>query len=176
MKKSFTLLPLIFLTALSYGQRGFGFDAGFSTSKAPMVALKYFIDKNAASIGASYQVFNDALGKKEDEILQNDFAIGNGDFFYSIDVGYTRLLSEKFSVSGEVSFVKRKYYRNLSNNSFPVGGYHIIYDTKSEVDFGGFVTYYFNDLVGIFVGYNSIRHASIGVEFRFLKPKSQTGY
>jgi hypothetical protein len=176
MKKSFTLLPLIFLTTLSYGQRGFGFDAGFSTSKAPMLAVKYFIDKNAASIGMSYQVFNNALGKKEDDVIPGTVAIGDGHYFYSIDVGYTRILSEKFAVSGEISFASKKYYQNLSDNSFSQGGYHRIYKTESEVDVGALLFYYFSDTFGLFGGYNSIRQASIGVEFRFLRPRSATGY
>jgi|GEM_PF-1386067 len=176
MKKSFTLLSLFFLTALSYGQRGFGFDAGFSTSKAPMVAIKYFIDKNAASIGMSFQVFNDALGKKEDDVIPGTIAIGDGHYFNSIDVGYTRILSENFAISGEISFASKKYYQNLSDNSFSQGGYHRIYKTESQVNAGAFLFYYFSDAFGMFVGYNTIRQASIGVEFRFLKPKSTTGY
>jgi len=176
MKFFFTLLLLIFLTALSYGQRGFGFDAGFSTSKAPMVAVKYFVEKNAASIGMSYQVFNDALGKKEDDFIPGTTVIGDGHYFYSIDIGYTRILSENFAVSGEISFASKKYYQNLSDYSFSQGGYHRIYKTESEVDVGAFLFYYFSDTFGMFGGYNSIRQASIGVEFRFLKPKSKTGY
>jgi len=170
MKKHLALLSMAWVTLASYGQRGFGFDVGFTTSKAPMVALKYFLDKNAASIGVSYQIFNDALGSKEDVYTPGTVtAIGDGDYFYSIDVGYTRVLSDNFALSAEVSFVKREYYQNLSDYSFSEGGYHIIYKTKNEVGFGGFLTYYFSDVVGLFAGYNSTRKAAIGVQFRFLK-------
>ena len=65
MKKVLLLLIIIFsATFLTHAQRGFGFNVGMSTSKAPMIAVKYFVDKNAGSIGFSYQVFNDALGSK----------------------------------------------------------------------------------------------------------------
>ena len=168
MKKQLALLSMAWVTVACFGQRGFGFDVGFSTSKAPMVALKYFLDKNAASIGFSYQFFNDALGSKEDALIPGTIAIGDGDYFYSVDAGYTRVLSDNFALSVEVSFVKREYYQNLSDNSFSEGGYHVIYKTKNEVGFGGFLTYYVSDLVGLFAGYNSTRKAAIGVQFRFL--------
>src|SRR5213076_2123158 len=111
MKRYLALTVLIFMTMVCYGQRGFGFDLGFSSSKAPMLDVKYFLDKNAASIGVTYQFFNDALGSKEDAIIPGTTAIGDGDYFYSIDIGYTRILSEHFSGSAEVSFATRRYYQ-----------------------------------------------------------------
>lgn len=171
MKKYLGSTALIFMTVISYGQRGFGFDLGFSSTKAPMLDVKYFIDKNAASIGVTYQFYNNALGSKEDAIAPGTYAIGDGDYFYSIDIGYTRILSEHFSGSAEVSFATRRYYQNLSDNSFSEGGYHIIYKTKSEVGIGGIVTYNFNDMVGIFGGYNTVRHAFFGVQLKFVKYK-----
>ena len=66
MKKYSILLLALFFVMIATSQNGFGLDVGIGTSKAPMIAVKYYFDKNAASIGASYQVFNDALGKKKD--------------------------------------------------------------------------------------------------------------
>ena len=174
MKKYLASLTVVFMTAIVYGQRGFGFDLGFSTSKAPMVAVKYYLGKNAASVGASYQIFNDALGKKEEEIVSGgDVAIGDGHYFYSIDIGYTRVLSEKVSLSGEVSFAKKSHYQNLSKNDF--SQYHRILDTDSEVGVGGFVIYNFSEVFGLFGGYNSVRQATVGIELRIVKEKKR-GY
>ena len=64
MKKYLVLATVIFLVIFSNAQKGFGFDLGIATSKAPMFDVKYFLNENAFSIGLSYQVFNDALGKK----------------------------------------------------------------------------------------------------------------
>ena len=108
MKKYLVLLPSTFLSSFAYAQNGFGFDVGMATSKAPMIAVKYYLDKNAPSIGFSYQVFNDALGKEEDLEAWRVLAIGDGDYFYSFDIGYTRVLSEKFSIGGEVSIRDKK--------------------------------------------------------------------
>lgn len=170
MKKySIVLLSLFFIT-LAHGQRGFGFDLGLGTSKAPMIAVKYYLDKNAASIGGSFQVFNDALGKKQD-LVQGSTAIGDGYYYYSFDIGYTRVLSENFSIAGEVSIGTKKHYQNLRDDSAPSGGYHRILSTESVFGGGGFIFYNINETFGIFAGYNSLREATFGLEFRFLSEK-----
>src|SRR5689334_21728342 len=109
MKKLLLLLIIIFSAIFSFGQapqKGFGFDLGYSTSRTAMADVKYFIDKNAFSLGYSYE-FNDALGKKQKGIIPGTTAIGDGDYFSSVDIGYTRVINEKFSVSGEVSIGQR---------------------------------------------------------------------
>ena len=169
MKRVLVLTVVIFFVTFSFGQQGFGFGAGFSTSKAPLINFKYFFGQNAVSLGASYQVFNDALSKKEDSFLPNAVVIGDGDYFYSIDVGYTRMISDNFSISGEISFGKKKFYQNVTDDSFSQGGYHVIYKTESKIGAGVFATYYFNETFGIFAGYNSLRQASIGIDVRFVK-------
>jgi hypothetical protein len=168
MKKYLVLVPSIFFVLLASAQKGFGFDVGISTSKAPLVAVKYFFDKNAVSLGATYQIFNDALGKKNDYIPGTP-AIGDGDYFFSVDVGYTRVLNENFSVSGDVSIGQKKYYQNLSDDNFSQGGYHYIYKTKSQVGGGAYVTYNFNINFGLFAGYNSMRGGTFGLEVRLFK-------
>jgi len=170
MNKYLILIPSVFFVLLTSAQTGFGFDAGIGTSKAPMIAVKYFFGNNAASIGATYQVFNDALGKKHD-YLAGTTAIGDGDYFYSIDVGYTRILNENFSISGDVSIGEKKYYQNLRDDNSPQGGYHQIYKSKSQVGGGAYLTYNFNTSFGLFAGYNSLRGGTFGLEFRFLKDK-----
>jgi hypothetical protein len=170
MKKNLLLLTVIFLVTFSYGQdqqKGFGFDLGYSTSRAAMADVKYFIDKNAFSLGFTYE-FNDALGKKSKDIIPGTTAIGDGDYFFSVDVGYTRVLNEKFSVSGEVSIAEKKYYQNLSDNNFSEGAYHRIYKTTSTAGIGGILTYNLTDLFGIFAGYNSLRELDFGMQFKFL--------
>src|SRR5215467_9183546 len=153
MKRVLLLTIIIFFVTFSFGQQGFGFGVGFSTSKAPFVNAKYFFDKNAVSIGASYQAFNDALGKKHDVMPSDTFVIGDGDYFYSIDLGYTRMINEKFSISGEVSFGKKMFYQNIGNSSYSDGGYYINDKKKSEIGGGVFATYYFSETLGVFAGY-----------------------
>ena len=169
MKKSLAFFACIFIVSLATAQKGFAFDVGISTSKAPMVAVKYYFDKNAVFAGATYQVFNDALGPRHDELLPGSTGIDDGDYFYSIDVGYTRVLSDKFSIAGELSFGKRRYFWNFSKDDFTAGGYHWIHKTKSEFGGGGLLFYNFNQTFSLFAGYNSIREGTFGLEVRLFR-------
>ncbi|HEV8504811.1 MAG TPA: hypothetical protein VGQ53_05410, partial [Chitinophagaceae bacterium] len=149
-------------------QRGFGFDLGLSTSKAPMLAVKYYIDKNAPSIGFSYTLFNDMLGEKK-ELAFGDTAIGSGWVFYTWDIGYTRVLSDRFSISAEFSFGQKKQYQNIRDDNAPSGGYHRYIDQKSVAGVGGLLLFNINQTFGLFAGYNSIREGTFGLEVRLFK-------
>jgi hypothetical protein len=171
LMKKYLIVSFILSLAIGVsGQSGFGFDVGVGSSKAPMIAVKYYFEKNAISLGGSYTVFNNALGK-EKELIPGDPAIGDGWVFYTIDIGYTRVLNEKFSIEGEISFGKKKHYQNISNNDFSSGGYHRFIDEKSIAGGGGLLFYNINQTVGLFAGYNSIREGTFGVEIRFFHEK-----
>lgn len=170
MKKYLILFVPIFLVSIVHGQNGFGLDVGMGTSKAPMIAFKYYIDKNAPSIGFSYQVFNDALGQKHD-LVPGDSVIGDGDYFYSVDIGYMRVLSENFSIGGEVSIGSRKKYQNIRDDMAASGGYHRINSQKSVFGGGAFILYNVNETFGLFAGYNSLRGGTFGLEIRFFREK-----
>jgi hypothetical protein len=167
MKKYLLSTTIIFFAACSFAQTGFGFDVGYATSKSALIDFKYFLNENAFSVGFTYQSSN-ALGKKVTQRMAN-FIIGDGDFYYSVDIGYTRLLSEKFSIEAEVSIGQRSFYTNYNDNANGDGGYHMIDKKKSVVGAGGIITYSLSDIFGFFAGYNSLREAAAGLQIKFVK-------
>jgi hypothetical protein len=173
MKKYLTLFLPIFLVSLVHAQSGFGFDVGIGTSKAPLIAAKYYFEKNAVSIGGSYTLFNNALGENKDKINQGDKVVGDGQTFYTIDIGYTRVLSEKISIEGELSIGRKSYYQNISDDNSSSGGYHVFgyKDSESIVGGGGLLFYNINQTFGIFAGYNSLREGTFGLEIRLFHEK-----
>ena len=171
MKKYLVLLFVLFFVMIAKSQKGFGLDVGIGTSKAPMIAVKYFFDKNAVSIGGSYQIFNDALGKKTEGMVPGTIGIDDGDFFYSLDFGYTRVITEKFFISADVSIGKRKFFYNFSDDNLSAGGYHYFHKIISEGGVGAYLTYNFSESFGMFAGYNTMREGTFGLEFRFLHEK-----
>jgi len=173
MKKYLILFLSTFFASIIYAQNGFGFDVGIGTSKAPMIAAKYYFEKNAVSIGGSYTLFNNALGEKKDQINQGDHPIGDGQTFYTIDIGYTRVLSEKFSVEGELSIGRTRYYQNISDDNSSSGAYHVFgwKDSESIVGGGALLFYNINETFGIFAGYNSLREGTFGLEVRLFHEK-----
>ena len=163
-------MSVIFLVTFTYGQdgqKGFGFDVGFATSKSLMAAIKYFDGLNAFSLGFSYQS-NHELGKRATKRLV-DTIIGNGHYFYTVDIGYTRILNDQFSVEGEISIGPKKFYTNFTNNSFAAGGYHVIDKTNTQLGVGGILIYQFNDIFGLYAGYNTIRQANLGLQINLVK-------
>jgi hypothetical protein len=168
MKKYFILFLFTSFVSFARAQNGFGFDLGMGTSKAPMLAVKYYIDKNAPSVGFSYTLFNDMLGKKQ-ELVPGDVPIGSGWVFYTVDIGYTRVLSERFSIQGEFSIGEKKKYQNIRDDNAPSGGYHRYIDQKSVAGGGGLLMFNINHTFGVFAGYNSIREGTFGVEIRMFK-------
>ena len=167
MKKYLALVMVVFGSLFSCAQKGIGFSLGVASSKAGMVNVEYFINKNGFSAGFSYQS-NHALGKKVNDITAGSYAIGNGVYFLSADLGYTRFLSEKFSVGGEISLANKIFYQNLSDNSFSSGAYHRNYKTEFELAIGGMIAYDINDIIGVFAGYNTIREAALGLRIKFV--------
>jgi hypothetical protein len=172
MKKYTVFVPFILIVSFASAQQsGFGFDVGMGTSKAPMIAAKYYFEKNAVSIGGTYTLFNNALGEKKGEIQAGDKVVGDGKTFYTVDIGYTRVLSEKFSVEAELSIGRKKYYQNINDDNSSSGGYHVFgfKDPKSIVGGGALLYYNVNEIFGFFAGYNSVRGGTFGVELRLFK-------
>lgn len=172
MKKILTFLTFVFFLNFTYGQTGFGFDIGFATSKSALFDIKYFKNKNAFSLGLTYQ-FNDTKGKKVTEQLSNygRTVDGTGNYFYTVDFGYTRILTDKFSLTGELSVGGRNLYTNYIDNRFTDGGYYMVDKSESLFGIGGLVTYYLNQNFGVFAGYNSIRSVAIGLQIKLLSQK-----
>ena len=166
MNKYLLLLTFVLPALLSFGQSGLGFDLGFGTSKSGMLAGKYYYDEhNAFSVGFSYQS-NHELGKRNSK-QAGDTIIGNGHYFYSVDLGYTRIFDDQFSLEGEISTGPKKYYTNFRDNNLSAGGFHVIDKSKFQVGLGALFIYHFNEIFGLYGGYNTIRQATFGLQVRF---------
>ena len=172
MKKIITFLTFVFFLNFTYGQTGFGFDLGLATSKSALFDIKYFKNKNAFSLGLTYQ-FNDAKGEKVTKQLSNygRTVDRTGSYIYTVDFGYTRTLTDKISLTGELSVGGRNHYTNYIDSRFTDGGYYMIDKSESLFGIGGLVTYYLNQNFGVFAGYNSIRSIAIGLQIKLLNQK-----
>lgn len=163
------LIIIALLSSLNLkAQQSFGFGIGMAATNSMLLDIKYYINKNAFSIGYTYE-FNDSNGKLIENQLPNHgrSISGTGEFFSSVDVGYSRSLFEKLYLSAELSIGSNKSYTNYIDRRFTSGGYHMINNSEETLGYGGKVTYFITPIIGIYSGYNTIRQASIGVDFRF---------
>ncbi len=167
----FTVLTLFCFCSFQFSmaQKGFGLGFGFSTKGSINGDIKYYLKKNAFSIGGTYEI-NGALGKGVTERLSNygTTEVGSGEYFYTVDFGYTRLI-KRIEFTGEASVGSVIEYTNYEDNRFTEGGYHLVNSTRSIVGVGIFVTYFANKQIGFSGGFNTIRGASLGLHLKFVK-------
>ncbi|RYY22233.1 MAG: hypothetical protein EOO04_16275 [Chitinophagaceae bacterium] len=131
----FLTLLLVFAVNGLRAQTGFGVDVGYAASNAVNMNLKYYFKQHVLSAGGTYQ-FNDARGKKVKE-QRTGFGrtvTGDGDYFYTIDIGYAYRLKPHFLVGGELSFGEKSFYTEYADNRFTGGGYHMV--NRSRFLFG----------------------------------------
>ncbi len=168
-KQGFVLIVLLFVTCTCLAQSGFGVDVGYASSNAVNMNLKYYKGRHIFSAGGTYQ-FTGAMGKKvkEQSTGFGRTVRGQGDYFYTADLGYAFKLKPRFSIGGELSLGERSDYTEYADNRFSGGGYHMI--TRSRFIFGAGViaAYDIDQLFGVFAGFNTVRSFSVGLQIRFI--------
>lgn len=162
------ILVLLMGSLKSKAQQSFGFGIGAASTSSLLFDIKYYINKNAFSIGYTYEL-NESKGKLIKNQLKNHGreVSGRGDFFTSVDIGYTRILLERVFLSAEVSIGHIQSFTNYIDGRFTGGGYHMIDHSEESVGYGGKMAYFITSNIGIYSGYNTIRKASVGLDFKF---------
>jgi hypothetical protein len=170
MKKGFKLFfLLLFAFALnfkSYSQ--YGTSLSFSTDKA--IGLNFFYTQNDNSyyLGFSQQ-FNGQKNTvtKERKSNYGTTPIENGDYYWLLDLGYSRMIEEKFSVQPEISFGSKNYFTSYLDNRFSDNGYSLITSSKSILGVGLNLGYKINDFIEPYCGFHSIKKLTLGVKIHF---------
>lgn len=171
MKKNWFLL-LSILTLLIFANsakaQNWGLGIGYGTSSSIHADFSYLSNQNVFHIGGTYQ-FSNTKGKLLSEQGPNHGRTvdGRGQYFWTIDFGYGRYLTEKLSVHGELSVGAVNDFTNYVDNRFSGGGYHMIDSTEITGGIGANVGYGFSDSVSGFVGYNTLREITFGIRLIF---------
>ncbi|MFY0698342.1 MAG: hypothetical protein JXR11_10855 [Balneola sp.] len=169
MKKCI-LISTVFLTSFFgtnsvFGQ-DIGFSAGYGSSTTMYLDIFYFLkNENTFHVGGSIQ-FADQLGKRVNEQKPNHgrTVLGNGEYFWSLDLSYNLHLKYNFTVAGELSIGAQNSYTNFEDNRFSEGGYHLI-DSEITAGVGSNIGYNFSDSVNGFVGFNTLRRLTLGIRY-----------
>jgi hypothetical protein len=169
--KNLPLFGLCFILILNtysvHSQSKIGIGAFYGTGNA--LGMDVTVTNRGQSgifkLGGSIEMDTDRRGEAVDEILSNYGRTkdGTGDYFYSVDLGYGRIIKDKFIIEGELSIGQKNYYTNYIDNRFKGGGYHFI-DKEETIVGGGILTgYLISDNLGLNVGYNNIKGLSFGM-------------
>lgn len=137
---------------------GFGATIGGATSKTFFLDLFYKKQTNRYHVGMSFQ-YNGQKGPSKRERLSNygTTSTGTGNYFTVLDLKYSKILKEKFSLWGELSFGANKRYTNYRDSRFKSGGYHLIRESSAIAGAGVGVGYSIGNGFEIMVDYNTLR-------------------
>lgn len=165
--KPLLLLPFLCLSFSGYSQvevTVMGVTIGYATTKTLVGDILLGGDVNRFHLGFSLQQ-GDQVGRQIDERKSNYGLTtdGSGDYFTSVDLGYSRVIKEKFTVHPEVSIGTRKYYTNYVDNRFSGDGYHMIDKKESLLGIGINAGYIVHNNFEFFGGVNSIRGGTFGL-------------
>lgn len=108
---------------------------------------------------------SDMRGKEVENQLANygQTTDGSGESFFSIDLGYGRVIKQKWIVDGELSIGSNSHYTNFIDRRFSDDGYHIITARESVVGVGVNGSYMINENFVIFTGFNTLKKLQVGL-------------
>ena len=141
-----------------------GGSVSFSIDKALSLNIFYTKDKNSYYLGYSYQ-FN---GQKNTVVRKRKKTYGttpieDGDFYWLIDFGYSRLFLEKISIQPEFSIGRKNYFISYKDNRFKDNGYSLINSYDAIVGIGMNIGYKINGLFEPYLGFHSIKKVNLGI-------------
>jgi len=164
MKKIYLLIITLFTITISSAQ--YGASISYSTENSLGLDFFYFKESNRFHIGYSQQ-FNGQMNEvvKERKSNYGLTKIEDGDYFWLMDFGYSRVFYEKITIHPELSFGKRNEYTNYEDNRFTDNGYSLINESKSIAGFGLNIGYFFNKNFETFVGFHSLKKVNFGIRY-----------
>lgn len=156
----------LFFAANVYSQ--IGTSVSFSTDKALGLNVFYFKSKNSFYFGFSQQ-FNGQKNTvvRERKQTYGTTPIGDGDFYWLLDFGYSRTFMETISIQPEISVGDKNFFTSYKDNRFKDNGYSLINNSETIAGFGLNLGYKINDFVEPYCGYHTIKKATFGIRIHF---------
>lgn len=168
MKNSIVILCIGIFSITSGEAQNFGFSLSYSTQKALAIDFFYGKENNRFHFGYGYQ-FNGQKNKvvREREANYGLAKIEDGDFFWLIDLGYSRIFSDKLTIHPEVSIGRKNEFTSYEDNRFNDNGYSLINNSKTKAGIGLNIGYFVSDNIEPFIGYHTLKKMNFGLRFSF---------
>lgn len=168
MKKIYTLL--IFSSFLNYNSvaQKVGIGLNYSTYQSFGGELIFISKLNRFHFGASVEP-SSTKGKYVSKQLSNygRTISGYGTYSWFLDLGYSRVIFNKISLHGELTYGSDNDFVNYNDNRFNGGGYHMVTNRKSMFGAGTNIGYLISKNWEIYGGYNTLKKAQFGIRILF---------
>jgi hypothetical protein len=141
-----------------------GASISFSTDKTLGLNMFYNKNKNSFYLGYSKQ-YN---GQKNTVVRERKKTYGttpieDGDFYWLIDFGYSRIFLKTINLQPEFSVGNRNYFTSYEDNRFRDNGYSLINSSETIFNFGMNLGYIINDFIEPFCGYHNRKKLTVGI-------------
>lgn len=169
MKGILIFLPLVCMVTMINAQSGLSFS--YATKNAGYFDLFYGQKDNRFHLGYTFQ----GTGQMETVVKKRKPNYGltrieDGEFFWTIDMGYGRVVRKNITIQGELNIGQREFYTNYQDRRFKDGGYSLVTDTKVVAGVGTNLGYIFNHFFEGYLGYNSLKRVVFGIRFGSFTP------
>lgn len=163
-----TLIFFLTILSLSICKAQLGVSFSYSTGKALALDLFYGKHNNRFHLGYGHQ-FN---GQKKKVVRERESNYGltkieDGDFFWLIDLGYSRIIADKLTIHPEVSIGGKNYFTSYKDDRFSDNGYSLINNSETQIGIGVNFGYFISKNIEPFIGYHTIKKMNFGLRFSF---------
>ncbi len=143
---------------------GGGFSFSYSTNNAWGVDMFAGPGNNRFHLGYGHQ-FNGQEIKviKKQKQTAGLTEIGNGEYFWVIDIGYSRIFINKITVHSECSIGGKNEFTSFKADSSYFEDYSLVTDSKSVLGIGLKVGYLLNNGLEPFLGVHTLKKVDFGV-------------
>jgi hypothetical protein len=167
MKSLIITIILAFTVSIAAAQN-FGFSFSISSKKVLGLDLFYAKNSNRFHFGYGYQ-FN---GQKNTVVKERKGNYGltkieNGDFFWLIDLGYSRIIFKKLTIHPELSFGTKHFFTSYKDDRFKDNGYSLINRSEEKTGIGLNLGYFISEKTEPFIGYHTLKKLNFGIRFSF---------
>jgi hypothetical protein len=97
--------------------------------------------------------------KLVEEVTEN----GDGEYFWVIDLGYSRVFKNRITAHSELSIGGRKKFINYLSNTNNVDNYSLITDSKATMGMGLKVGYLLKNGLEPFIGIHTLKKLDFGL-------------
>jgi|WetSurSiteA1Bulk_404760.scaffolds.fasta_scaffold23824_2 hypothetical protein len=167
------LLKLVILTFLiCYFEENLicQFGLSFSASIDKALGFNVFYSKKSNSF---FLGFSEQLSDKKNTVVKERkwnyglTPIGSGEYYWTIDFGYSRKIKKRLNLQPEISLGSRNYYTNYSDKRFKDGGYTLITSSEAIIGLGLNAGIFFQKIFEPFLGYHTIKKLNFGIRIHF---------
>ncbi len=141
-----------------------GFSFSYSTNNAWGVDIFAGSGNNRFHLGYGHQFNGQEIKviKKQKETV-GITEIGNGEYFWVIDIGYSRIFINKITVHSEFSVGGKNEFTSFKDDRYYVEDYSLVTDSKTALGIGLKGGYLFNNGLEPFIGIHTLKKVDFGV-------------